>query len=71
MDLGVAQAGLTRRPAQTFETSVDVEEGQVASKCRMHDRFLWKSGFGFAPPGAALLMSLSTSRRTWYLAAPT
>ena len=60
-DLGVAQAGFTRRPAQTFEASVDVQEGQVASKCRMHDRFLWKSGFGFAPPGAALLMSLSTS----------
>ena len=43
-DLRVSQAGFTRRSAQ--EASVDVQEGQVASKCRMHDRFLEKSGFG-------------------------
>jgi hypothetical protein len=38
--LGVAKAGFTRRPTQAFEASVDVQEGQFASKCRMHDRFL-------------------------------
>jgi hypothetical protein len=40
VDVGVAQAGFTRRPAQAFEPSVDVQEGQLARKCRMHDRFL-------------------------------
>ena len=36
----VSQAGFARRPTHAFEAGVDVEEGQVASKCRMHDRFL-------------------------------
>ena len=40
LDLGVAQAGFTRRPTQAFEVSVDVQEGQFASECRMHDQFL-------------------------------
>jgi hypothetical protein len=40
VDFGVAQAGFTRRPTQAFEASVDVQEGQFTSQCRMHDRFL-------------------------------
>jgi hypothetical protein len=38
--LAVAAAGFTGRPTQAFEPSVDVQEGQFACKCRMHDRFL-------------------------------
>jgi hypothetical protein len=36
----VSQAGFARRPAHAFEAGIDVEERQVAGKCRMHDRFL-------------------------------
>jgi hypothetical protein len=36
----VSQAGFARRPAQALEAGIDVEERQVAGKCRMHDRFL-------------------------------
>ena len=36
----VAQAGFACRPTHAFEAGVDVEECQVASKCRMHGRFL-------------------------------
>ena len=44
LDLGVAK-GFTRRPTQAFEVS-DVQEGQFASECRMHDQFLLSRGIG-------------------------
>jgi hypothetical protein len=45
VDLGVAQPGFPRCPTQTLEPSVDVQEGQVARKCRMHDQFLLSRGW--------------------------
>ena len=36
----VTQAGFTCRPTHAFEAGVDVEEGQVARECRMHDWLL-------------------------------